>query len=159
MPSDNKKPSSTIAVNKRARHDYFIEDTFEAGLALEGWEVKAIRAGRGNLKEAYVVVKGGEILLVGAHVSPLATASTHVKPDPTRTRKLLLHREEINRLIGKVERAGYTLAPLDLHYKNGRIKLAFGLAKGKKQYDKRAAIREREWNREQQRLVRTRANG
>jgi len=149
----------SIVENRKAFHDYFIEERFEAGLALEGWEVKAIRAGRGNLKEAYVVVKGGEILLVGAHVSPLATASTHVKPDPTRTRKLLLHREEINRLIGKVERAGYTLAPLDLHYKNGRIKLAFGLAKGKKQYDKRAAIREREWNREQQRLVRTRANG
>jgi SsrA-binding protein len=149
----------SIVENRKAFHDYFIEERFEAGLALEGWEVKAIRAGRANLKEAYVVVKGGEIQLVGAHVSPLSTASTHVRPDATRTRKLLLHREEISRLIGKVERAGYTLAPLDLHYKNGRIKLAFGLAKGKKQYDKRAAIKEREWNREQQRLVRSRAGG
>ena len=149
----------SIVENRKAFHDYFIEERFEAGLALEGWEVKAIRAGRANLKEAYVVVKGGEIQLVGAHVSPLSTASTHVRPDATRTRRLLLHREEINRLIGKVERAGYTLTPLDLHYKNGRIKLAFGLAKGKKQYDKRAAIKEREWNREQQRLVRSRATG
>ena len=149
----------SIVENRKAFHDYFIEERFEAGIALEGWEAKSIRAGRANLKEAYVVVKGGELFLIGAHLSPLATASTHVHPDPTRTRRLLLHREEINRLIGKVERAGYTLAPLDLHYKNGRIKLAFGLAKGKKQYDKRAAIREREWNREQQRLVRTRANG
>jgi SsrA-binding protein len=149
----------SIVENRKAFHDYFIEERFEAGLALEGWEVKAIRAGRANLKEAYVVVRNGEIVLIGAHVSPLSTASTHVRPDATRSRKLLLHREEINRLVGKVERAGYTLAPLDLHYKNGRIKLAFGLAKGKKQYDKRAAIREREWNREQQRIVRSRAAG
>ncbi|HVF62926.1 MAG TPA: SsrA-binding protein SmpB [Casimicrobiaceae bacterium] len=146
----------SIVENRKAFHDYFIEERFEAGLALEGWEVKAIRAGRGNLKESYVVVKNGEIVLLGAHIAPLATASTHVKPDPTRTRKLLLHREEINRLIGKVERAGYTLAPIDLHYKNGRIKIEFGLAKGKKQFDKRAAIKEREWNREQQRLMRNR---
>jgi SsrA-binding protein len=149
----------SIVENRKAFHDYFIEERFEAGLALEGWEVKAIRAGRANLKEAYVVVKGGEIQLVGAHVSPLATASTHVKPDATRTRKLLLMRVVISGIIGKVERAGYTLTPLDLHYKNGRIKLAFGLAKGKKQYDKRAAIKEREWNREKQRLVRSRAGG
>jgi SsrA-binding protein len=147
----------SIVENRKAFHDYFIEERFEAGLALEGWEVKAIRAGRANLKEAYVVVKDGGIVLVGAHISPLSTASTHVRPDATRTRKLLLHREEINRLVGKVERAGYTLAPLDLHFKNGRIKLAFGLAKGKKQFDKRAAIKEREWAREQQRLVRSRA--
>ena len=147
----------SIVENRKAFHDYFIEERFEAGLALEGWEVKAIRAGRANLKEAYVVVRNGEIVLLGAHVSPLTTASTHVPTDPTRTRKLLLHREEINRLVGKVERAGYTLAPLDLHYKNGRVKLEFGLAKGKKQYDKRATIKEREWNREQQRLMRTRA--
>jgi SsrA-binding protein len=117
--------------------------------------VKAIRGGRANLKEAYVVVKSGELMLIGAHISPLTTASTHVHPDPTRTRRLLLHREEINRLIGKVERAGYTLTPLDLHYSKGRVKLAIGLAKGKKQHDKRAAIKEREWNREQQRLLRT----
>ena len=147
----------SIVENRKAFHDYFIEERFEAGLALEGWEVKAVRAGRANLKEAYVVVRNGEIVLLGAHISPLSTASTHVRPDPTRTRKLLLHREEINRLVGKVERAGYTLAPIDLHYRNGRIKLEVGLAKGKKQFDKRAAIKEREWNREQQRLLRTRA--
>jgi len=146
----------SIVENRKAFHDYFIEERFEAGLALEGWEVKAVRAGRANLKEAYVVVKGAEILLIGAHVSPLTTASTHVAPDPTRTRKLLLRREEINRLIGKVQRAGYTLTPLDLHYKNGRIKLAIGLAKGKKQHDKREAIKAREWDREQQRLLRNR---
>ena len=146
----------SIVENRKAFHDYFIEERFEAGLALEGWEVKAVRAGRANLKEAYVVVKGAEILLIGAHVSPLTTASTHVAPDPTRTRKLLLRREEINRLIGKVQRAGYTLTPLDLHYKNGRIKLSIGLAKGKKQHDKREAIKAREWDREQQRLLRNR---
>ena len=142
----------SIVENRKAFHDYFIEERFEAGLALEGWEVKAIRAGRANLKEAYVVVKSGEIVLIGAHITPLTTASTHVHADPTRTRKLLLHREEINRLVGKVERAGYTLTPLNLHYKSGRIKLEIGLAKGKKQHDKRDAIKEREWNREQQRL-------
>jgi SsrA-binding protein len=147
----------SIVENRKAFHDYFIEERFEAGLALEGWEVKAVRAGRANLKEAYVVVKNGEIVLIGAHVSPLATASTHVHADPTRTRKLLLHRAEINRLVGKVERAGYTLTPLDLHYKGGRIKLTIGLAKGKKQHDKRQAIKEREWNREQQRLLRQRS--
>ena len=147
----------SIVENRKAFHDYFIEERFEAGLSLEGWEVKSVRAGRANLKEAYVVVKNGEIMLIGAHMSPLATTSTHVRPDPTRSRKLLLRREEINRLIGKVERAGYTLTPLDLHYRNGRIKLAIGLAKGKKQHDKREAIKEREWNREQQRLLRNRA--
>jgi SsrA-binding protein len=146
----------SIVENRKAFHDYFIEERFEAGLVLAGWEVKSIRAGRANLKEAYVVVKGGELMLIGAHMSPLATASTHVHADPTRTRKLLMHREEINRLIGKVERAGYTLTPLDLHYKDGRIKLEIGLAKGKKQHDKRATIKEREWAREQQRLVRNR---
>ncbi|MEO6929857.1 MAG: SsrA-binding protein SmpB, partial [Casimicrobiaceae bacterium] len=138
----------SIVENRKAFHDYFIEERFEAGLALEGWEVKSIRAGRAQLKEAYVVVKKGELLLIGAHVSPLSTASTHVQADPTRTRKLLMHREEINRLIGKVERAGFTLTPIDLHYKSGRIKLEIGLAKGKKQHDKRATEREREWTRE-----------
>ena len=146
----------SIVDNKKAYHDYFVEEKFEAGLALEGWEVKAIRAGRAQLKEAYVIVKSGEIMLIGAHLSPLSTTSTHVRADPTRTRRLLLRRDEINRLVGKVERAGYTLTPLDLHYKNGRIKLAIGLAKGKKQHDKREAIKEREWNREQQRLLRNR---
>jgi SsrA-binding protein len=147
----------SIVENRKAFHDYFIEERFEAGLALEGWEVKAVRAGRAHLTEAYVVVKNGELLLLGAHVTPLSTASTHVHADPVRTRKLLMHREEINRLVGKVERAGYTLTPLDLHYSKGRVKLAIGLAKGKKQHDKRAAIKEREWNREQQRLLRSRA--
>ena len=149
----------SIVENRKAFHDYFIEERFEAGLALEGWEVKSIRAGRANLKEAYVMVKNGEIVLIGAHMSPLATTSTHMRADPTRTRKLLLRRDEINRLVGKVERAGYTLTPLDLHYRNGRIKLANGLAKGKKQHDKREAIKEREWNREQQRLLRNRVGG
>ena len=143
----------SIVENRKAFHDYFIEERFEAGLALEGWEVKAIRAGRAHLKEAYVIVKGGELMLLGAHISPLTTASTHVRTDPTRTRRLLMHRVEINRLIGKVERAGYTLAPLDLHFKSGRIKIEIGLAKGKKQHDKRATIKEREWQREQRRLL------
>jgi SsrA-binding protein len=144
----------SIVANRKAYHDYFVEEKFEAGLALEGWEVKAIRAGRAQLKEAYVIVKGGEIMLIGAHVMPLPTASTHVRPDPTRTRKLLLRRDEINKLIGKVERAGYTLTPLDLHFSRGRIKLEIGLAKGKKQYDKREAEKLRDWNREKQRLLR-----
>ncbi|HEY2862764.1 MAG TPA: SsrA-binding protein SmpB [Casimicrobiaceae bacterium] len=147
----------SIVQNKKAYHDYFVEEKFEAGLALEGWEVKAIRAGRAQLKEAYVVVKGGEIVLIGAHVTPLPTASTHIKPDPTRTRKLLLHRTEINRLVGKVERAGYTLTPLDLHFVKGRIKIEIGLARGKKQYDKRETEKLRDWNREKQRLLRNRS--
>lgn len=147
----------SIVENRKAFHDYFIEERFEAGIALEGWEVKAIRGGRANLKEAYVVVKDGGLMLIGAHIAPLTTASTHVTPDPTRTRRLLMHREEINRLIGKVERAGYTLTPLDLHYTKGRVKLAVGLAKGKKQHDKREAEKDREWQREQQRLLRRKA--
>lgn len=144
----------SIAQNKKAFHDYFIEERYEAGLALQGWEAKAIRAGRAQLKEAYVIVKGSEVFLVGCHVSPLPTASTHIQPDPTRTRKLLLHAEEIKRLIGKVERAGYTLAPLDLHFKSGRIKLEVGLAKGKKLHDKRETEKRKEWEREKQRLLR-----
>ena len=146
----------SIVENRKAFHDYFIEERIEAGLSLSGWEVKAIRAGRAHIKEAYVVVRNGELILIGAHITPLTTASTHVHADPTRTRKLLLHREEINRLVGKVERAGYTLAPLDLHYRNGRVKVEIGLAKGKKQHDKRDSIKEREWAREQQRLLRNR---
>ena len=145
----------SIVQNRKAFHDYFIEQRFEAGLALECWEVKAIRAGRAQLKEAYVIVKGAELYLIGSHVSALPAASTHVTPDPVRTRKLLLHREEINRLIGNVERAGYTLVPIDMHYSKGRVKLEIGLAKGKKQHDKRQATKDREWNREQQRLLRT----
>ncbi|MEW6314339.1 MAG: SsrA-binding protein SmpB [Pseudomonadota bacterium] len=144
----------SIAQNKKAFHDYFIEEKYEAGIALEGWEVKSIRAGRVQLKEAYVVLHDGEVFLIGSHISPLPTASTHVHPDPTRTRKLLLHAAEISKLVGKVERAGYTLVPLDLHYTRGRIKLEIGLAKGKKQHDKREAEKEREWQREKQRLLR-----
>ena len=144
----------SIVDNKKAYHDYFIEEKFEAGVALLGWEVKAVRAGRAQIKEAYVVVQNGEIVLIGSHITPLISASTHVTADATRTRKLLLHRKEINRLVGLVERAGYTLTPLDLHYKNGRIKLAIGLAKGKKQHDKREAEKDREWQRERERLLR-----
>jgi SsrA-binding protein len=147
----------TIAENKKAFHDYFIEERYEAGLVLEGWEVKAIRAGRVQVKEAYVVLNRGEPFVIGMHVSALPTASTHVHPDPTRTRKLLLNAEEIRRLIGKVEQRGYTLVPLDLHYKDGRVKLAIGLAKGKKQHDKREADKERDWQREKQRLMRQKA--
>jgi len=146
----------SIVENKKAYHDYFIEEKFEAGVSLEGWEVKAIRAGRVQLKEAYVIVKDGAIALIGAHITPLSTASTHVRADPTRTRTLLLHRSEINRLIGQVERAGYTLVPLNLHYSRGRVKLDIGLAKGKKQHDKRESERLRDWNREKQRLLRNR---
>jgi SsrA-binding protein len=147
----------SIVDNRKAFHDYFIEERFEAGLVLEGWEVKAIRAGRAQLKEAYVIVRGGEIYLIGAHVSPLPEASTHIHPDPVRTRKLLLHGEEIQKLVGKVERAGYTLVPIDLHYLKGRIKLEIGLARGKKQHDKREAEKEKDWKREQQRLLRSRS--
>jgi SsrA-binding protein len=144
----------SIAENKKAFHDYFIEERYEAGLVLEGWEVKSIRAARVQLKEAYVVVKNAAVWLIGCHISPLPTASTHVHPDPTRSRKLLLHAMEIKRLIGKVERAGYTLVPLNMHYTKGRIKLEVGLAKGKKEHDKRATEKDREWQREKQRLVR-----
>jgi len=143
----------SIAQNKKAFHDYFIEDKFEAGLALEGWEVKAIRAGRVQIREAYVIVRNGEIVLIGCHISPLPSASTHFQPDPVRTRKLLLHAAQINRLIGAVERAGYALLPLEMHYTRGRIKLEIGLAKGKKQHDKRRAAKERDWQREKQRLL------
>ena len=147
----------SIVENRKAYHDYFIEERFEAGIALEGWEVKAIRAGRVQIKEAYVILKGAEPYVIGMHVSALPTASTLVRPDPTRSRKLLLNAEEIRRLIGKVEQRGYTLVPLDLHYTKGRVKLAIGLAKGKKQHDKREAEKDREWQREQQRLLRRRA--
>ncbi|HEU0204832.1 MAG TPA: SsrA-binding protein SmpB [Burkholderiaceae bacterium] len=146
----------SIVQNKKAFHDYTIEERFEAGLVLEGWEVKAIRAGQVHLKEAYVIVRDGALYLLNAHISPLKTASTHVNPDPARTRKLLLRAEEIRKLIGKVERAGYALVPLDLHYSKGRVKLEFGLAKGKRQYEKRDAESERDWKREQQRLLKQR---
>ncbi len=143
----------SIVDNKKAFHDYFIEERYEAGMALEGWEVKAIRAGRAQLKEAYVIIRNAEIYLFGAHISPLATASTHVNPDPVRTRKLLLKAEEIKRLIGKVERSGYTLVPLNLHYQRGRIKCEIGLAKGKKQHDKRDTERSKDAQREIARVM------
>ena len=143
----------SIIQNKKAFHDYFIEDRYEAGIVLQGWEVKAIRAGRANLKEAYITVKDGELYLFGSHISPLTTASTHILPEPLRTRKLLLHAAEISKLIGKVQRAGYTLMPLDMHYKGGRVKLEIGLAKGKKEHDKRATEKEREGKREAQQAM------
>ena len=144
----------SIVDNRKAFHDYFIEEKYEAGLVLEGWEVKGIRAGRANIKEAYVIVHGAELFILGMHITPLASASTHIRPDPTRTRKLLLHEKEISTLIGKVERAGYALVPLDLHYSKGRIKVTVGLAKGKKQYDKRETEKQRDWDREKARLMR-----
>ncbi|MEN3373767.1 SsrA-binding protein SmpB [Dechloromonas sp. ZS-1] len=146
----------SITVNKKAFHDFFIEEKYEAGLALQGWEVKAIRAGRMNIKESYVVIKNGEIFLIGMHITPLPTASTHVNPDPTRTRKLLLHANEISKLIGKVERAGYALVPIDLHYTRGRIKLEVGLAKGKKQHDKRHDAADKDAKREAERAMKDR---
>ncbi|MDC8760355.1 SsrA-binding protein SmpB [Janthinobacterium fluminis] len=145
----------TIADNKKAFHDYFIEDRYEAGIVLEGWEVKAIRDARVQIKEAYVVVRGEELFLFGAHISALPTASTHIHPEAVRTRKLLLHKAELNKLIGKVERSGYTLVPLNLHYKGGRIKCEVGLAKGKKQHDKRAAEKDRDGAREVQAAMKT----
>jgi len=145
--------SGKIALNKKARHDYFVEDTFEAGLALEGWEVKSLRAGRGQLTESYVHLRNGEAWLLGAHIAPLSTASTHIKPDPTRTRKLLMHRLELDRLVGAVERKGYTLVPLNLHWSKGRVKLDIGLAKGKKQHDKRASEKDRDWKRQKSRIL------
>ena len=150
--SKSGAPSNTIALNKRARHDYYIEERFEGGLALQGWEVKSLRAGRVQLKESYVLLKDGEAWLFGAHISALPTASTHINPDPLRTRKLLLHRAELNRLIGAVERRGYTLVPTAMYWKRGRAKLEIGLAKGKQLHDKRAVEKDRDWQREKQRL-------
>ena len=144
----------SIADNKKAFHDYFIEERHEAGLVLEGWEAKAIRAGRAQIMEAYVLIRNGELYLIGAHISPLPTASTHIHPDPVRTRKLLMHGAEIDKLIGKVERDGYALVPLDLHYAKGRIKASIGLARGKKQYDKRETEKKRDWDREKAQLMR-----
>lgn len=145
-----------ITENRKAFHDYFVEERFEAGMVLEGWEVKAIRAGRVQVNDAYVIVKDGALWLIGAHISPLLTASTHVHPDPLRTRKLLLRAEEVRRLIGKVEQRGYSLIPLDLHFSRGRVKAQIALAKGKLKHDKRASEREKEWQREKQRLLRVR---
>ena len=146
----------SIVQNRKALHDYFIEERYEAGLALQGWEVKSIRAGRAQLADAYVIIQGGELWLIGGNITPLATVSTHFVPDPARTRKLLLRAEEIRRLIGKVQQRGYALIPLDLHYSKGRIKLELGLARGKLKHDKRAAEREKDWQREKQKLLRSR---
>lgn len=153
MAKPKKATSNTIASNKKARFDFFIEEDFEAGLALEGWEVKSMRAGLVQLKESYVIIHQGELFLHGAHISPLTSASTHITADPVRPRKLLMKKIEISRLIGQVERVGYTLAPLSLYWARGRAKLKIGLAKGKKQHDKRASIKERDWKREQQRIL------
>ena len=143
----------SIVENRKAFHDYFVEERYEAGLVLEGWEVKAIRAGRANIGDAYVIVQESALWLIGAHISPLLAASTHVKADPTRTRKLLMRAEEIRRLVGKVEQRGFTLIPLDLHFAKGRIKLQIALAKGKLKHDKRASERDKEWQREKTRLL------
>ena len=148
-----KTAENVIAVNRRARHDFFIESNFEAGLALEGWEVKSLRAGNAQLTEAYVNVKRGEAWLVGAHFAPLKTTSTHITANPTRARKLLLHRYELDRLTGAVERKGYTLIPLELHWHKGRAKLDIGLGKGKKQHDKRADRKDRDWQRQKERIL------
>ncbi|MFM8445338.1 MAG: SsrA-binding protein SmpB [Methylococcus sp.] len=156
MAAKKKKDAaggSTIALNRQATHDYFIEERFEAGLVLQGWEVKSLRAGRAQLKESYVILKNGEAFLLGSHISALSTASTHIVPDPVRTRKLLLHANELSRLIGHVERKGYTLIPLALYWKKGRAKLEIGLGRGKKMHDKRATEKDRDWQREKQRVM------
>lgn len=156
MKNQNTKTDNTIALNRRARHDYFIEETFEAGLVLEGWEVKSLRAGHVQLSESYVLLKNAEAWLVGSHITPLKTASTHIHPDPTRTRKLLLNQRELNKLYGSIERKGYTVIPLRLYWKHNRAKLEIGVAKGKKEYDKRSSKKEQDWQREKQRLLRKR---
>ncbi len=150
------KGSGTIAINRKARHDYFIEERIEAGLVLMGWEVKSIRAGRTQMSEAHIIVRKGEAWLLNAHISPLDSASTHVNPEPTRTRKLLLHKKELNKLIGSIDRKGYTVVPLAMYWKAGKVKLEIGLAKGKKKYDKRADLKERDWQRQKQRLLKQR---
>ncbi|MBT3011448.1 MAG: SsrA-binding protein SmpB [Candidatus Thiodiazotropha sp. (ex Lucina aurantia)] len=155
MAKKAKKKNSggaTIALNKKANHDFFIEERYEAGIALQGWEVKSLREGRVQIKESYITIKEGEAFLFGAHIVPLSTASTHIHPDPTRTRKLLLHRSELNKLIGLVERKGYTLVPTAMYWKKGLAKLEIGLAKGKKMHDKRTTEKDRDWKREKERL-------
>ncbi len=154
-PKDKKNPPAKIAVNKKARFDFFIEDTFQAGLVLEGWEVKSLRAGRVQITESHVSIHKNEAWLLGAHITPLSTASTHIRPDPTRRRKLLLNRQELDRLIGAVERIGYALVPLNLHWSKGRAKLDIGLAKGKKMHDKRATKKDQDWKREQGRIMKS----
>lgn len=159
MAKQKTKPTntdSTIALNKKARHDFTIEDRYEAGLALLGWEVKSLRAGRVQVRDSYVLIKNGEAFLFGTLITPLASASTHVEPDPTRTRKLLLQKSELNKLIGAVERKGYTVVPLAMYWKNGRAKIEIALAKGKQEHDKRESERDRDWQREKQRLLKSR---
>ena len=156
MAKPKKKKShggKNIALNKKAFHDFFVEDRYEAGISLEGWEVKSLREGRAQIKESYVLVRDGEAFLFGAHISPLSTASTHIHPDPMRSRKLLMHRRELDRLIGLVDRKGYTLVPLSIYRKFGRVKLEVGLAKGKQDHDKRASLKDRDWKREQSRIL------
>ncbi|MBT3348107.1 MAG: SsrA-binding protein SmpB [Thiotrichales bacterium] len=156
MAKPKKKKShggKNIALNKKAFHDFFVEDRYEAGISLEGWEVKSLREGRAQIKESYVLVRDGEAFLFGAHISPLSTASTHIHPDPMRSRKLLMHRRELDRLIGLVDRKGYTLVPLSIYWKFGRVKLEVGLAKGKQDHDKRASLKDRDWKREQSRIL------
>jgi len=158
MGKDKKKSannSSTIALNKKSRHDFQLEERFEAGLMLEGWEVKSLRAGRVQIRDSYVLLKSGEAFLLGAHITPLATASTHIRPDPTRTRKLLLNRQELNKLIGAVERKGYSLIPTAMYWKKGRAKLEIALAKGKKLHDKRASEKDRDWQRQKRRIIKS----
>ena len=155
----DKQKSPTIAQNRKARFDYFIEERTEAGLVLTGWEVKSLRAGKAQLTESYVILRDGELWLLGAHVTPLTSASTHVETDPVRTRKLLMHRDEIDRLAGLVERKGYTLVPLELYWSKGRAKLAIGLARGKKQHDKRDAEKDRDWQRDKSRAMKSFVKG
>lgn len=152
--NDKHKKESTIALNRKALHDYHIEERIEAGIVLEGWEVKSLRAGKVQLDQGYVIIKNNEIWLIGGQISPLQTVSTHIHPDPQRTRKLLLHEREISKLIGSVERKGFTLIPLKLYWKYNRVKLEIALAKGKKLHDKRAALKERDWQRNKQRILR-----
>ena len=154
-----KRSPSTIALNKKARFNFYIEERFEAGLALEGWEVKSLRAGKAQLSESYVTLRDGEAWLLGSHITPMASASSHVKTDPTRTRKLLMHRREIDRLTGLVERRGYTLVARELYWRNGRTKLAIGLGKGKQRHDKRAAQKDRDWERDRARLLKSQTRG
>ena len=153
MAKAKKKSPANIAQNKKARYDFHIEETFEAGIALQGWEVKSLREGHVQLKESYALLKDDEAFLLGCHITPLLSASTHVNPDPTRTRKLLLHRRELDKLIGAVERKGYTLVPIALYWKHGRTKLQLGLGKGKKKHDKRATEKSRDWQRQKERLM------
>ena len=157
--ADKDDSAGRIAVNRRAKHDFFIEERFEAGVALQGWEVKALRAGRLQLQEAYVLLKDDEAWLFGAHVSPLLATSIQTQPDPTRSRKLLLHRRQLDSLVGQVERRGRTLVPLAMYWKNGRAKLEVGLARGKKEHDKRADTRDRDWQREKARVMKGRQRG